>query len=557
MSNSQKKKPIKPLKERYTLTNVIANYYLVIIFAIFPLFVNMIINGNFPFLHFDNGYAQIRHQKYYFFLIMTAVAVIAEIMLLVTRSMNEGREKKNLAEHTLIKQLSVTDWAVLAFILVCALSTLFSPYSDMVYNGEITASIDGRSYSHGRNNGLILMLTYTAAYFMLTRCFRFKEYVFVALACSNGAIYLLAVLNGFYLDPLHMLEPYINSYEVYNHFMTTIGNKNMFSSHICVTLPVIVAMFVYCGKSMAQKIVYIISMILGAMAVVVCDSDSVVLGLGAFIAVYLVVCSRNPARLKKLMLSVTVMLAAMKLLRLIALMTGNHYKELSAVPSAIMLSDKSYFALAVLIIITALLYLLDSKKPDFKVPTAVPIALGSIFILAIAAGIGVIIYYSAVDTTTKLGSLEKTLRYNDAWGTHRGIMWNRSFKIFGEASLWEKLFGSGPETFYYKFMPYFAELKKYGDSSTDAAHNEYINYLINIGILGLGAYLAFVGAALTRAFRAAKNNPLAFVFPAAVIAYLAQAVINISLPIATPLFILFVALCEAVGRQGKEKVCNT
>ena len=553
MSNSQKKKHIKPLKERYTLTNVIANYYLVVIFTIFPLFVNMVINGNFPFLHFDKGYAQIRHQKYYFFLIMTAVAVIAEIMLLVTRSMNEGREKKQLSAHTLIKQLSVTDWAVLAFVLICALSTLMSPYTDMVYNGEIVVMADGGTYSHGRNNGLILMLTYAAAYFMLTRCFRFKEYVFVALACSNGAIYLLAVLNGFYLDPLHMLEPYINSYEVYNHFMTTIGNKNMFSSHICVTLPVIVAMFVYCGKNMAQKIVYLISMILGAMAVVVCDSDSVVLGLGAFIAVYLVICSRNPARLKKLLLSVTVMLTAIKLLRLIALMTGDHYKELSAVPSAIMLSDKAYIALAVLAVITVLLYLLDFKKPDYKLPTAVPIALGLIFVLAIGAGIGVIVYYSAVDTTTKLGSLEKTLRYNDAWGTHRGIMWNRSFQIFGEASLWEKLFGSGPETFYYKFMPYFSELySKYGDSSTDAAHNEYINYLINIGIFGLGAYLTFVGSSLVRAFRAAKNNPLAFVFPAAVIAYLAQAIINIALPIATPLFILFVALCEAVGRQAKE-----
>ncbi len=550
MGKTQKKHAPKPQSERYTLKNVLANYYLVVVFAIFPLFVNLIINGQFPFLHFDNGYAQIRHQKYYFFLIMTAAALIAEIMLLITNGVNENKAQGRLTPSSLLGQLSVTDWAVLAFVLVCALSTLFSSYPDMAFGGEVTFEIDGRNYSHGRNNGLVLMLAYAAAYFIVTRCFRFKEYVFVALAISSAAVYLLAVLNGFYLDPLNMLTPYIDSYEVYNHFMTTIGNKNMFSSHICVTLPVIAAMFVFGSGRLWQKIVYLVSTALGAMAVVVCDSDSVVLGMGAFFAVYIVICSRRPERLKKLMLTVTVMLASIKLLGIIAHLTGDNYKELSAVPSKIMLSDFGYVAVFAAAILTAALYLADIKKPGLVLSRAVPVAVASVFAVAVCAGIGVIVYYSVFDTQTDLGSLEKTLRYNDAWGTHRGIMWNRSLKIFGEASLWEKLFGSGPETLYYKFMPYFTELyEEFGDSSTDAAHNEYINYLVNIGILGLASYLTFVGSALVRGFKAAKENPLAYVFPAAVIAYLAQAVINIALPIATPLFIMFVALCERTRRQ--------
>ena len=129
-------------------------------------------------------------------------------------------------------------------------------------------------------------------------------------------------------------------------------------------------------------------------------------------------------------------------------------------------------------------------------------------------------------------------------------MWNKSLEAFGGFNVFNKLFGTGPETLFYTFSPYFGELaERFGDGSTDAAHNEYINYLLNIGIFGLLSYLTFVGSALAGAFRAAKKNPIALVFASAVVAYLAQAVVNIALPIATPLFIVFVSLCETAKRQ--------
>ncbi len=68
----------------------------------------------------------------------------------------------------------------------------------------------------------------------------------------------------------------------------------------------------------------------------------------------------------------------------------------------------------------------------------------------------------------------------------------------------------------------------------------------------MAAYLTFAGSALVRAFKAAKREPLTLVFASAVVAYMAQAVVNIALPIATPLFFIFVALCEA----GAQTVCN-
>ena len=200
---------------------------------------------------------------------------------------------------------------------------------------------------------------------------------------------------------------------------------------------------------------------------------------------------------------------------------------------------------------TTIFYFIDYKKPEIVLSKVVPIILGTVVGLCAIGVIASMIYFSCIDTKTNLGSLS-ILRMNDKWGTHRGFMWIRSFEIFGDLSIFKKLFGTGPDTFYYAFAPYFGELKQYGDSSTNAAHNEYINYLITIGITGLCSYLALVGGVIARAIKKAKENPILIVFVSAVICYSVQALVNISQPITTPLFIIFIALTEAVAKRTEQ-----
>ena len=333
--------------------------------------------------------------------------------------------------------------------------------------------------------------------------------------------------------------------------MTTIGNKNMFASQLCVTLPVIIVMIVQ-TKKLWCRAVYLAATVLGAMAIVVCDSDSVVLGLGVFAAVFTVVYCRHPKKIGMYFIVLAIMLLSIKLLGIFSALGGDNYKELGAIPFKLMKSNLTYAAAAILGVLGFAAFFLGQKRGDKPLPVAIPIAVGSLFGLAALAGLGTVVYFTAFDTETDLGELERTLRFSDAWGTHRGFMWNKSFEAFGKYNLFEKLFGKGPESFYYTFSPYFAELyDRFGDSSTDAAHNEYINYLMNIGIVGLCSYLAFTGSALVRAFKAARRNPLSLVFASAVVAYMAQATVNISLPIATPLFMIFVSLCEASARSAE------
>ncbi|MBR3971754.1 MAG: O-antigen ligase family protein, partial [Ruminococcus sp.] len=145
-------------------------------------------------------------------------------------------------------------------------------------------------------------------------------------------------------------------------------------------------------------------------------------------------------------------------------------------------------------------------------------------------------------------------RFDDYWGTHRGFFWNRSFEVFGDMNFFEKLFGAGPETFYFKFEPFFAELtEKFNESSSNSAHNVYINYLLTHGIVGLAAYLTFIGGAIVRCFKNAKENPLSYVCLGVIAAYITQDFVNIANPTNTPWLIVFIAISEACVLRANRK----
>lgn len=527
MSDAKKINPSNGQPEdKYSIKSKFVNFFLLAMFTIFPLF-------------YTDYYYNIRHDKYYFFLTAASVLVIMISAVVITNSdaVSNADNKSNTVPW--YKKLSFTDYAFGAFIIVCTVSTVFSQDPADAFFGQ-----------SGRNNGLLLMICYAVVYFMITRFFHIKSYVFIALALGSVAIYLLDILNCFYIDPLGMFASLTDEQTIAN-FTSTIGNKNLMSSFICIVMPVTIALSVIC-ENRSHRIIYFISSAFGYMALMTADSYSGILGLGAALAVLFIWFSRRISRLKRFFLAVTIMLVSGKILRLFSLCMGDKSKGISEFYNLLVYSYIIWAVIAVCAVITAVLYFIDRKSPDSILPPAVPIILGVLFALCVAVIIYAVYYFSVLDTKTDLGFLKSFLRFNDSWGTHRGYMWIRSFWIFGDFSIYNKLFGCGPDTFATVFEPYFEGLMHYGDSSTNCAHNEYINYLITTGILGLASYLSIIFGALKSAVKSAVENPIAIAFSASVISYAFQAFVNLAQPITTPLFIIFVALCEAVSRQHKE-----
>ena len=505
---------------KYTVSNSLVSYYLLIMFGFFPLFLT-------------DRYAHARVDKYWLYMILTGILTVAvAVCALIERS-----EAKRVGERSyLILPFKSPDILMLCFWGFAAISTFCSAhFTDAVTGGA------------ARNNGLLLLSAYMLTYFALTRYYRFKSYVIAVYLIVSSIVALLTVLNFYYIDPLGMLTGYDEATIL--DFGSTIGNKNIIAAFMCLFLPVAVMSFVI-SKEKYIRVISAFSIAFAYTGLICADSTSDIFGLVVIIPVMLILCARSYAYLRRYMLAMTIMFASGKLLHLISFALGDNNKGFEFMQEFLLHSPVMYAPIVIFGLLYILMTAFDGSLSGSYKPKAVQITLGVLFGAAAAAVIGLFIYYSAVDKDTDLGNFEKILRFSDAWGTHRGFMWRVSIEEYRKFNIFNLLLGSGPDTAYHVLTPHFEELlERFGDASTDCAHNEYINYLLTQGALGLAAYLGFMGAVIVRGVKAAKKNPLTLIFVSSVICYLAQATVNLYNPIVTPILFIFASLAEALSRQ--------
>ena len=85
----------------------------------------------------------------------------------------------------------------------------------------------------------------------------------------------------------------------------------------------------------------------------------------------------------------------------------------------------------------------------------------------------------------------------------------------------------------------------------DNAHNEYLQYLVTIGALGLITYVVFLVSSIWRMALRRHRNVYIVGCLFAVLCYSAQALVNINLPIATPILWLLLSVGMAAGRPSQ------
>lgn len=521
---ANKQKPVIK-KQIYSMNNFLVSCYLLIMFIFFELFIT-------------NGYYSVRTDKYWFFIVLTCTLAVGVTIVSISTNFSKSDDAPKL--QTPFFKLSVTDYAFLAFLIFAYITTLFSDY--------ISDSITGNA---GRNNGLILLSMYLVAYFIVSRFYYYKEYVLVSFIVGGYLVSALAIVNFYYFDPLGIftnLEPWYK-----NNFGSTIGNKNYIAIYMCIFLAVALMMFVIYNKRYI-KIMCGVAIVLAYLGLLTAGSNSGYIGLFAMLFAMMAVCARKIQRLCRLMLGVTIMFASGLILRFVSVLLPKN-KGYESIGEELIYGTSVFYIIAVLVVITIVLYLI--RNTDFATTHWPKNTLTTVVVLITLGIIGVfaylMYYYTFVDTTTDLGELNRLLRFDERWGTHRGVMWIGGMEEYLKFDIFDKLFGSGCDTFYHVYEPHFGELYLYGgDTDTNCAHNEYLNYLVTQGLLGLLSYLTIIVTTIYRAFKNSKDNPLVLVFVMPVIAYCAQAVVNIYQPVNTPFLILFIALCEALSR----KTCN-
>jgi len=537
MSNSLngKKKNSAPRVSSEVFTDIVSRVtgiYVALMLAVFPLFAT-------------DMYYNVLNDKFYFFFYSTlAAAVITLVVLLIGIAGGALRKQKDgsrpLAAYF---KLSVTDWILFAFLLVVAISTFASEWVYEAFWGNV-----------GRLQGLFFFLIVLVAWFLVTRFFRFRPFYMDLFLAAGVLVCLWGVSDYFGMD-IFGWRADAKDYWGMLAFTSSIGNVNTFTAVASLYFG---ASAVLClGKK--KLWFYLPVFFIASLAMIAGTSDNgflAVLGVLGLLPFYV---AGDRTMIPKYVFLFALFVLAMALIGAVSsVWTYAPLQNPWSWGVFLKVSNSAYktlFAVAGLIALLAAGLWYAGKKTavftsgGYSAETA-RIVWGALCILAVLF-VGYCVYDA--NTKAKLAFLEPVREYlvfNDRWGTNRGYAWRSTFEFFDQFSLFKKLFGSGPET-YAIFMAknYYYEMMDFMDAVFDSPHSEPLQYLFTTGILG---FLCHYSLMVLSFLKGLKTGGYAAAFAFSVAAYLCASLINISVPISTPLFFLAAALALTVKKNEEQ-----
>lgn len=469
------------MKQRWT------HWYLLTMAGIFPLWLGW------------EGYGDLTAQKFAFF----AVAASVWLAGLAALTLREGRQKRNTGP--------ARPW-VLALMAALCLSALCSPYG--------AATVLGPS----RYDGLITWLLYGGIFLGVTAYGRprlSQAYALAAGAVVNCAVAVIQLLgyNCLWLFPAGWT--YYDSGVYYTGaFLGFIGNTDVLAAYFCLVIPMCFGLYVLCG---GRKTAWLLPA--GALSLFVLLESGVS---GGLVGLLLCVLIGAP-----LILTDTPRLSrGLQVLSLAALTAAfSAAVQFSAAGAGFKLCKLSLLLLAAACLLALAAHRLRKHPITLcKLPCTILL----LELLCIAAALTALYLHPPAEGT--LYELSRLLHgeVSDTFGSRRVEIWRNVWQLVKE----RPLLGGGPGTLELRtdleFSRFVSESGRTLRVHLDNAHNEYLNLLVNGGVLSLLPYLGLMAATLRRAVRT-RGRPAACVLLLPLIAWWGQGFFGLGLCIVMPL----------------------
>lgn len=446
------------------------------------------------------------------------------------------------------KHITITDIFFVVMIISMTISTLGSEFKEESFYGNA-----------GRYQGLECWLLYLISYFCITRTFKFKKFYldFAILAGCFACIW--GTLDFFWLDPFGFFRNV--SAQQKGMFASSIGNLNTYTNYTIMVFALAGSLFVI-EKNPIKSIFYAITSFVGCAGSIFGLADNIVLGFFGFYLFLPFFTFKNRRQFLRYLILIDILLFS-AFTFWIGLKFPHNYYQGSFFQDLVSKSGVPYLFIpfTVLVIIVAIIFYkikpnygteinnnlspLDSILPrQFKIVYIAIVCIGFVSVTYILLDMNV--FKQHTDIWNQIPSAHQ-LVFNDYWGTHRGHNWRIAFTNFTQNfSIFQRLFGYGPDTYLVVSERTFYEemVTRFGEVY-DSAHNEYINYLICEGLIGLICYLGIFITGIRTGIKNLTKNPLILAPIIAVIAYMVQAIVNIAIPITTPIFFTLMYMCVA------------
>ena len=398
-----------------------------------------------------------------------------------------------------------------------------------------------------RRMGLIMYIIIAAAFIMLSNYSYISKVTVIALGVTAAYTYIIGIVQHLELDIAFWKTGEKSAFEFMHYrerlssdqfdiYMSTFGNINIFSSFIVISLCLFLGVFIFTGINY-MKLISGAVVVLGGASLMIANSDSGYIGVAGALFVLLLL-SYNQGKVRTFIISLILLACGNLLVVLMNNFAVGEYDKRGGFAQALDRMDLALILILALVMVLLVVHYLVVNHKDKLEKLNKKLVTKVIVIVTAVTGVVIVV----VGNLMGVG----IFTFDDKWGTYRGFVWSRAWNIFCDAPLVNKLFGYGNESFgIYMKAYYYDDMVDIVGKIYDNAHNELLQYLITLGIVGLVAYVGVFVASLAYMLKYGKNNYLVYAFGAATVGYFVQALINLNQPITTPLY--FVIMAMGVG----------
>ena len=429
---------------------------------------------------------------------------------------------------------TVAQWAVLIYLLATCISALASPY-------------EGTFMGLSRNEGVLTVFFYCMTFFCALGV-SFKRRHILPIAIASLVFSVIGILQICNLNPLKLYPNvyyYYAAMDVYTApFIGTIGNAGIAGAFLSVIIPLFFAWFIT-GK---KRLDYLVLIPLASTFFILMESDisGAKIGVAAAIVLCIVFMLTDKNRICRTLTASSVLVLGAAVSYYLAPVYNHPDFAFSFRENGILIA---LLAFAALLSLGGWLL----RKIDFTInPKSLRRVLLAVLILAMV--LGVIYIYNSDAQSGFVYEFSQVMHGNfqDEFGSNRIRIWKRCFELFKEYPL----LGSGPDTGVMRFNIVFERfspiMQRTLRTGVDSAHNEYLNLLITVGIIGLVPFLIAITAVLIK-----KKKPIRHICTIAVLGYAVQAFFLFSISITAPYFWFFMGLADKTRIKRKIRINKT
>lgn len=481
----------------------------------------------FPLI-FDNYYFNITITKYKTFVILSLAVFFLGIYYSLCANMEKNGTLKGHSLSFYLHHLSTTDILFLLFLLSASFSWMMSEWKLPALSGAC-----------GKYIGLLFMLMTGGLYYGISRHMtpnRYIRYIFPVILIP---ISLMAVLQFGGYDVLGFYRQMAAGTS--QMYIATFGHIDVFSAFLCVYLPICLYLFCYsCGR---ELYLYGMGCFMGFLSIFAANSDSCYIGFIISMTILLLLTVSKTDKLKKYSILLFLLSLSEGLWNLLHSFFGSAMREESSLTAAFTSVKMIFLSVLLGIILFALSFFFEKQKE--QPPKWISYVITAFSVTAFLLLVVLFVLFSFIDTEREIGALENYLRFNVHWGSDRGYVWKWLFQFFCSVPLLTKLFGAGPDTttliLYKNFK---TEMSDELGVFYASAHNEYLNYLVTIGLVGTILYIGMLLVSIIKCFKKRYEDAFYGAVGLAIIAYSAMALVNISQPITMPFLYLLIAFAN-------------